>query len=93
MIVLQVLKGRNVVKLKGLMTAMAAMSLVAAPTMAAAAPATVQTKAQPAIEQIDGDNELAGLGGGGIIVAILAAAAVIVGIVIVADSDDKPNSP
>ena len=33
------------------------------------------------------------LAGGGIFVAIIAAIAVIVGIVVVADEDDKPNSP
>lgn len=33
------------------------------------------------------------LAGGGVIVAILAVAAIVAGIVVVADSDDEPNSP
>jgi hypothetical protein len=72
-------------------TAVAAFSLVAAPTMAAAAPiATPLT--QPASEQVAGDNALAG--GGGFIIAILGVIAVGIGIYVVADKgNDSPNSP
>ena len=76
-------------KLKGLYTAVTALSLVAAPTIAAAAPVSTPLT-QPAAESVEGDNALRG---GGFIVAILAAAAIIVAIIIIAKEDDKPNSP
>lgn len=76
-------------KLKGLYTAMTALSLVAAPTMAAAAPASTPVT-QPATESVEGENALRG---GGFIVAIIAAAAIIAAIIIIADEDDEPNSP
>lgn len=73
---------------KGILTAVAATALVASPTMAVAAqPAPV---VQPATEEANGDNALRG---GSWLVALLAAAAIIAGIVIIADNDDKPNSP
>lgn len=76
---------------KAFYTAMAAFSLVAAPTMAAAAPiATPLT--QPASEQVSGDNALAG--GGGFVVAALAVVFIGLGIYIAIDkNDDEPNSP
>lgn len=77
-------------KLKGITTAMTAFALVAAPTMASAAPVATPLT-QPAPESVQGDNALAG--GGGVIIAVLAAAAVIAGIVVVAKPKDKPNSP
>ncbi|MES3101597.1 hypothetical protein [Sphingomonas faeni] len=76
-------------KLKALYTAMAALSLVAAPTIAAAAPVATPLT-QPATESVDGDNALAG---GGFLIAALAVVAVGLGIYVVADSDDSPNSP
>lgn len=78
--------------LKGIFMAMTAFALVAAPTMASAAPVATPLT-QPAPETIQGDNALAG--GSGFIVAIFAAAAVIAGIVVVAkySGKDKPNSP
>ena len=77
-------------KFKAFYTAVAALSLVGAPTIAAAAPiATPLT--QPASESVDGDSALAG---GGVLIALLAVAAVGAGIFVVADkSDDSPNSP
>lgn len=72
---------------KGILTAIAATALVASPTMAAAAPVHV---AQPATEEVNGDNALRG---GGWVVGLLALAAIIAGIIIIADNDDKPNSP
>lgn len=77
-------------KLKGIYTAMTAFALVAAPTMASAAPVATPLT-QPAPESVKGDNALAG--GSGIVIAVLAAAAVIAGIVVVARNKDKPNSP
>jgi len=78
------------VKFKAFNTAIAALSLVAAPTMAAAQPiATPLT--QPASENVAGDNAFAG--GGGFIILILAVVAVGLGIYAAADADDQPNSP
>lgn len=76
-------------KFKGLYTAVTALSLVAAPTIAAAAPVATPLT-QPATESVDGDNALRG---GGFIVAIIALAAVVAAIIIIVDEDDKPNSP
>ncbi|KQO04795.1 hypothetical protein ASG20_18335 [Sphingomonas sp. Leaf198] len=78
-------------KLKALYTAMTALSLVAAPTIAAAAPVATPLT-QPAKESVDGDNALAS--GGGFIVAALAVVAVGLGIYVAVDkNDDTPNSP
>ena len=82
-------KGDEGVKLKALYTAMTALSLVAAPTIAVAAPVATPLT-QPATESVDGDNALAG---GGFLIAALAVVAVGLGIYVVADSDDSPNSP
>lgn len=76
-------------KLKCLYTAMAALSLVAAPTIAAAAPVATPLT-QPAAETVDGDNALAG---GGFLIAALAVVALGLGVYVAADSDDSPNSP
>lgn len=76
-------------KLKMLYTAMAALSLVAAPTIAASAPIGTPLT-QPATESVDGDNALAG---GGFLIAALAVVAIGVGVYVAADSDDSPNSP
>ena len=78
------------VKFKAFNTAIAALSLVAAPTVVAAQPiATPLT--QPASEKVSGDNAFAG--GAGFIVLIFAVVAVGLGIYVAADSDDEPNSP
>ena len=76
-------------KLNSLYTAVAALSLVAAPTIAAAAPVATPLT-QPATESIDGDNALAG---GGFIIAAFAVVAIGLGVYVAADSDDSPNSP
>ncbi|WP_332801428.1 hypothetical protein [Sphingomonas sp. PB2P12] len=77
-------------KLKAFYTAMTALSLVAAPTIAAAAPVATPLT-QPAKESVDGDNALAG---GGFIIAALAVVAVGLGIFVAVDkNDDTPNSP
>jgi len=78
------------VKFKAINTALAALSLIAAPTIAVAQPiATPLT--QPASESVSGDNALAG--GAGFIVLIFAVIAVGLGIYVAVDSDDQPNSP
>jgi hypothetical protein len=77
------------VKLKSLYTAVAALSLVAMPTIAAAAPVATPLT-QPATESVDGDNALAG---GGFIIAAFAVVAIGLGVYVAADSDDSPNSP
>lgn len=80
----------KVMKLKALYTAMTALSLVAAPTIAAAAPVATPLT-QPAKESVDGDNALAG---GGFIIAALAVVAVGLGVYVAVDkNDDTPNSP
>ena len=84
------LVGRSIVSFKGLITATAALALVAAPTVAAAAPQAAVSVA-PASESVEGDSALRGCGG--FIVAIIAAAAIIAGIIIIANEDDEPNSP
>lgn len=68
---------------------MAALSLVAAPSIAAAAPVATPLT-QPATESVDGDNALAG---GGFIIAAFAVVAIGLGVYVAADSDDSPNSP
>ena len=77
-------------KLKALYTAMTALSLVVAPTIAVAAPVATPLT-QPATESVDGDNALAG---GGFLIAALAVVAVGLGIYVAVDkNDDTPNSP
>lgn len=78
-------------KSKAIYTAMAALSLVIVPMLAAAAPAPVTTPlTQRAGAPVEGDSALAG---GGLIIAALALIAVGIGVYIAADSDDSPNSP
>jgi hypothetical protein len=82
------------VKFKGISAAIAAVSLVAMPTLAAAAPVATPLTA-PAAEKVNGDN--AALSGVGIGLAVLAVAAAAAGIVAAAKSgnnnNDQPNSP
>lgn len=78
-------------KFKGLYTAMTALTLVAAPTLAAAAPiATPLT--QPATEAVAGDN--AAIEGSSFIVLFAAVAAIGLGVYVAVDKNDsEPNSP
>ena len=78
---------------KAFYTALTAISLVTAPTVAAAAPiATPLT--QQASESVDGDNALAGRSGGaGFIIVALAVVFIGIGIYIAVDKKDRPNSP
>jgi hypothetical protein len=75
-------------KFKGLYTAMTAITLIAAPTLAAAAPIGTPLT-QPASETVQGDNALDGTE---IAVAILAVAAITAGIV-AGTSNNSPTSP
>lgn len=75
------------------LAAVAAVTMAASPALAAPASSTASlsiSKTARAGSQSAKKNDLTG---SGVIVAIVAAAAVIAGIIIVADSDDKPNSP
>ena len=79
-------------KLKMFSTAVAALSLVAAPTMASAAQPVVATPlTQPAAETVDGDSALFG-GGAGFLVAALAIVLIGLGIYAATDGNDTPNS-
>lgn len=73
-------------------SAIMALSLVAVPTLAQAAPAAskLSVTAAPRVgaKTTKGNQAI----GGGIIIAILAAAAVIAGIVIAADGNNAPTS-
>ena len=75
---------------KAFLTAMTALSMVAAPTMAAAAPiATPLT--QPASETVEGDSALAG--GIGIFIAIFAVVAIGLGVAAGTSGDSTPDAP
>lgn len=77
--------------IKAFKTAIAALTLVAAPTIAAAQPiATPLT--QPARESVGGENELRG-GGPGFFILAIAVVVIGLGIYIAVDKDDEPNSP
>jgi len=73
-------------------SAVMALSLVAVPTLAQAAPAasklSISAPARAGVATKKANKAI----GGGIIIAILAAAAVIAGIVIAADGNDTPTS-
>ena len=78
-------------------SAILALSLVAVPTIAAAAPAasklSVTAPTSAVATRIGAPVRRTSKGGGSsIIIAVLAAAAVIAGIVIAADGNDKPTS-
>ena len=70
-----------------------ALSLVAVPTIAAAAPVASKLSITAPAARTGATVTKARKGGGSsIIIAVLAAAAVIAGIVIAADGNDKPTS-
>ncbi len=76
-------------RIKTVLAAAAAVSLVATPALAQAVPAVSVDRVGASQSE---DSELAG--GSGVIIAILAAAAVIAAIVIAVDGgDDEPVSP
>jgi hypothetical protein len=70
--------------------ALTALSLVAVPTIASAAPAASKLSVASARTSAPAKGNKAL--GGGVIIAVLAAAAVIAGIVIAADSNGSPTS-
>lgn len=83
-------------KFKVFSTAVAALSLGVAPTLASAKPiATPLTQvAQPASEQVDGDSALRGRkGGSGFLIFGLAVILIGIAIYIAVDKKDRPNSP
>lgn len=89
----KVLEGDHRMKFKGISAAFAAASLVAMPTLAAAAPVGTPLTA-PAVEKVKGDN--AAFSGTGIGLTVLAVAAAVAGIVAAVqdgDDNDQPNSP
>lgn len=77
-------------KLKMFSTGLAALSLVAAPTMASAATPVVTPLTQPASETVTGDSELRG--GSGFLVTALAVVLIGLALYIALDSNDRPNS-
>lgn len=89
----KVLEGEYHVKFKGISAAVAALSLVVMPTLAAAAPVATPLTA-PAAESVTGNN--AAFSGAGIGFSILAVAAAVAGIVAATSggkNNDSPNSP
>ena len=79
-------------KLKSFSTAMAALSLVATPTLAAAAPVGTPLT-QPATEAVDGDNALLG-GGAGFFVLLFAVGAIALGVTAgVSNNGDGGTAP
>ena len=75
-------------------SAVMALSLVAVPTLASAAPAASKLSIMTPTNAVSGRTGAHTIGGkkivgGGVIIAILAAAAVIGGIIIAADSNKK----
>lgn len=81
-------------KLKGFYTAMTALSMVVAPTVAAAAPiATPLTQPTPASEDVSGDSSL--VGGAGFFILLLAVGAIAAGVAAGASNTntDVPTSP
>ena len=78
-------------------SAVLALSLVAVPTMAAAAPSASKLSISAPVSNVAARTgapvfRTAKGGGSSIIIAVLAAAAVIAGIVIAADGNGKPKS-
>ena len=82
-------------RLKALSTAVAALSLVVAPTVSAATPVVTpltQQNVAPAAETVAGDNALFG-GGAGFFVLVLAIGAITLGILAATKGNSRPNSP
>ena len=74
-------------------SAILALSLVAVPTIAAAAPAANRLSVTAPAARVGAPVVRTKKGGGSsLIIAVLAAAAVIAGIVIAADGNDTPTS-
>lgn len=69
----------------------AAVSMIALPSMAVAQ--TAASKLSVASARTGATVEGEKLAGGSLIIALLAAAAVVAGVIVAADSDDEPNSP
>ena len=81
-------------KIKAFNTAIAALSLIVAPTMASAERIGTPLTQQPAAESVSGDSALRGSGGGvSFIVLALAVIVIGIGIYIAVDEDTSPNSP
>jgi hypothetical protein len=76
---------------KAATAAVAALSMIALPSMAAAQSASKLSVASAARTSADAKGK--DLSGGSLIIAVLAAAAVIAGIIVAADSSDNPTSP
>ena len=79
-------------KLSKYLLAAAAASMSVAPAMADPANPAASLSVAKSVRVGSASAKSNDLVGGGIFIAVLAAAAVIVGIVIVADSDDEPDS-
>lgn len=74
-------------------TVVAALSLIAMPTMASAQTVSASKLSVASSARSSAKVDSENLAGGSLIIAVLAAAAVIAGIYIAADSDDEPDSP
>ncbi len=75
---------------KAATAAVAAVSMIALPSMAVAQ--TSASKLSVASARTGANVEGEKLAGGSLIIALLAAAAVVAGIIVAADSDDGPDS-
>lgn len=73
--------------------AAAAVSMTASPVLAAAANPAAKLSVAPSSARVGAKSGKSELLGGGVFVAIIAVVAVIVGVIIVANTDDKPDSP
>ena len=74
------------------LAALAAVSMVAMPTVAIAQSAAASKLSVASSVRASADEGDENLAGGGLVIAALAAAAVIAGIVIASDGDDDPVS-
>lgn len=79
-------------KFKAFYTAVTALSLVAAPTMATAAAPVATPLTQPASETVEGDNAAIARGTSFIVLA-LALIAIGLGIAAAVSGNSRPNSP
>jgi hypothetical protein len=71
----------------------AAMSMMALPSMAVAQTASASKLSVASAARSGATAEGEKLAGGSLIIAVLAAAAVVAGIIVAADSSDNPTSP